>query len=165
MSSKIYRSVFVFIVIMLLSAGLYKSLLGSNSESWEKVGFESVKASMQKGLAQLHWQWEFEGRPLSIVYETAGITRIDRIDINKNGWPDLAPSTEACTQLLHAFASAEVAEVSGLQIDVDVEKQLGIKIEFVAKQKIHDSGELVDVCRYSRKGQKFEYYLGTGNLF
>jgi hypothetical protein len=165
MSSKLFRFVLVFIVIMLIAAGLYRSLLNDNSDVWRKVGFESVKGSMQKGLAQMRWQWEFEGRPHSIVYATARAKRIDRFEINKKGWPNLVPSIDACSALLHVFASAEVVEVSGLEFDVDVEKQLDIKIEFLSKQKIYDFGELVDICRYSRKGQKFEYYLGTGNLF
>jgi hypothetical protein len=165
MSNKLFRSVLVFIVIMLIAAGLYQSLLSDNSDAWEKVGFENVKGSMQKGLAQMHWQWEFEGRPHSIVYETARAKQTDRFEINNKGWPKLAPSIDACNALLHVFASAEEVEVSGLELDVNVEKQLGIKVEFISKHNINDSGELVDICRYTRKGQKFEYYLGTGNLF
>jgi hypothetical protein len=165
MSSKVFRSVLVFIVIMLIAAGSYRSLLSDNSDAWGQVGFQSVKGAMQKGLVQMHWQWEFEGRPHSIVYETARAKRIDRFDINKKGWPDLAPSIDACISLLHVFASAEVVEVSGLELNVNVEKQLGIKVEFIPKQNINDYGERVDICRFSREGQKFEYYLGTGNLF
>nr|WP_297349496.1 hypothetical protein [uncultured Glaciecola sp.] len=165
MSSKLFRFVCVFIVIMLIATGLYQRLLSDNNDAWEKVGFENVKGLMQKGLVQMHWQWEFEGRPHSIVYETARAERTDRFEINKKGWPDLAQSKDACSALLHVFASADVAEVSGLEFDVDVEKQLGIKVEFISKQIIHDFGKSVDTCRYSRKGQKFEYYLGTGNLF
>jgi hypothetical protein len=150
---------------MLIAARLYQSVLSDNSDAWEKVGFENVKGSMQKGLAQMHWQWEFEGRPHSIVYETARAKQTDRFEMNKKGWPKLARSTAACSALLHVFASADVTEVSGLELHVDVEKQLGIKVEFISKQNIKDSGESIDICRYSRKGQKFEYYLGTGNLF
>jgi hypothetical protein len=150
---------------MLIAARLYQSVLSDNSDAWEKVGFENVKGSMQKGLAQMHWQWEFEGRPHSIVYETARAKQTDRFEMNKKGWPKLARSTDACSDLLHVFASADVTEVSGLELHVDVEKQLGIKVEFISKQNIKDSGESIDICRYSRKGQKFEYYLGTGNLF
>ena len=56
MSSKLFQLLSVLIVVMLIGAGLYRSVL-DNSESWEKAGFESIKASMQKGLAQMHWQW------------------------------------------------------------------------------------------------------------
>jgi hypothetical protein len=165
MSSKLFRFVCVFIVIMLIATGLYQRLLSDNSDAWEKVGFENVKGSMQKGLVQMHWQWEFEGRPHSIVYETARAERIDRFEISKKGWPDLAPSLNACSDLLNVFASAKVVEITGLKLNVDVEKQLGINIEFLPNRNINDSGELVDICRYSHKGQKFEYYLGTGHLF
>jgi hypothetical protein len=165
MSSKSFRAVLVFIVIMLIAAGFYRSLLSDNSDAWRKVGFESVKGAMQKGLVQMHWQWEFEGRPHSIVYETAGAKPTERFEMNKKGWPDLAPSMDACSRLLHVFASAEVVDVSGLQLNVNVEKQLDIKVEFISKQNINEYGELVDICRYSRKDQNFEYYLGTGNLF
>jgi hypothetical protein len=165
MSSKLFRSITVFIVIMLIATGLYKSLLSDNNDAWEKVGFENVKGSMQKGLALMHWQWEFEGRPKSILYETTRAQRTDRFEINSKGWPDLAKSDEACSALLHVFAGAVVVEISDLELDVNVEKQLGIKVEFIARQNVNGSGELVDICRYSRKSQKFEYHLGTGNLF
>ncbi len=165
MSSKIYRSVFVFIVIMLIGTGLYKSLLGGNSETWEKVAFESLKASMQKGLAQIHWQWEYEGRPMSLLYETTQAQRVDQIEINADGWPALAKSQEACGDFLNIFGDSVVVEVSGLQLDVDIVKQLDISVEFLANQKLEDSGEVVDICRYSRKNQVLEYHLGTGKLF
>ncbi|AEP28494.1 hypothetical protein [Brumicola nitratireducens] len=165
MSSKLYRLICVFIVIMVIGTGLYKSLLGSNSESWEKVGFESLKASMQKGLAIIHWQWQYEGRPSSILYETTQAQRIDRIEINADGWPNLARSREACRDFLNIFADSVVVEVSGLELDVDITKQLGISVEFLAQQELNDSGEAVDICRYSRKNQELEYHLGTGKLF
>lgn len=150
---------------MLIATGLYKSLLGNNSEAWERVGFENVKTSMQKGLVLMHWQWEYAGRPVSILYETRQGQRVGRIEIDKNGWPDVAQSTEACKAFLNVFAGSAVVEVGGLELDVNVEKQLDIDVTFLAKQDTNDSGELVDICRYSRKGQKFEYHLGTGNLF
>jgi hypothetical protein len=165
MSSKLLSFVWVLIVIMVIASGLYKSLLGDNSNTWENVGFENVQAAMDKGLAQMHWQWQFEGRPNSILYETSNAKRVDSIEINNKGWPDLAQSNEACSAFLNIFAGSVVVEVGALELDVNVEKQLGIKIELIALQSVNDSGELVDICRYSRNGQKFEYHLGTGNLF
>ena len=165
MSSKLYRLICVFIVIMMIGSGFYKSLLGRNSEPWEKVGFESLKTSMQKGLALMHWQWQYEGRPNSILYETSQAQRVDRIEINAEGWPDLVKSRDACSDFLNIFADSVIVEVSGLELDVDITKQLGISVEFLAQQELNDSGEVVDICRYSRKNQELEYHLGTGKLF
>ena len=165
MSSKLYRLVCVFIVIMVIGAGLYKSLLGRNSESWEKVGFENLKASMQKGLAQMHWQWQYEGRPSSILYETSQVQRVNSIKINASGWPEFSKSNEGCSNFLNIFAGPLVVEVSGLQLDVDVAKQLDIDAEYLAAQPVNDSYQLVEMCRYTRKNQKLEYVLATGNLF
>jgi len=120
---------------------------------------------MDKGLAQIHWQWQFEGRPKSILYETSNAKRVDSIEINKKGWPDLAKSKEACSAFLNIFAGSVVVKVGALELDFNVEKQLGIKIELIALHSVNDSSELVDICRYSRNGHKFEYHLGTGNLF
>jgi len=150
---------------MVIGTGLYKSLLGSNSESWERVAFESLKASMQEGLALMHWQWQYEGRPSSILYETTQAQRVERIQINADGWPDLARSHEACSDFLNIFADSVVVEVSGLELDVDITKQLGISVELLAQQEFNEAGEAVDVCRYSRNNQELEYHLGTGKLF
>jgi hypothetical protein len=155
----------VLIVIMVLATGLYKSLLGGNSDAWENVGFENVQTAMEKGIAQMHWQWQFEGRPNSILYATSNVKRVERIEINNKGWPNLAQSNEACSAFLNIFAGSVVVEVGALELDVNVEKQLGIKVELIVLQSVNDSSELVDICRYSRKGQNFEYHLGTGNLF
>jgi hypothetical protein len=150
---------------MVLATGLYKSLLGGNSDAWENVGFENVQTAMEKGIAQMHWQWQFEGRPNSILYATSNVKRVERIEINNKGWPNLAQSNEACSAFLNIFAGSVVVEVGALELDVNVEKQLGIKVELIVLQSVNDSSELVDICRYSRKGQNFEYHLGTGNLF
>ncbi|GAC29623.1 hypothetical protein [Brumicola pallidula] len=165
MSSTLFRFVWVLIVIMVLATGLYKSLLGGNSDAWENVGFENVQTAMEKGIAQMHWQWQFEGRPNSILYATSNVKRVERIEINNKGWPNLAQSNEACSAFLNIFAGSVVVEVGALELDVNVEKQLGIKVELIVLQSVNDSSELVDICRYSRKGQNFEYHLGTGNLF
>ncbi|PKI00499.1 hypothetical protein [Glaciecola sp. 33A] len=165
MSSRLFRFVCVLIVIMMIAAGLYKSLLSGNRDTWQNVGFENVQAAMEKGLAQMHWQWQFEGRPNSILYGTSNAKRVERIEINNKGWPDLAQSNGACSAFLNIFAGSVVVEVGALELDVNVEKQLGIKIELIVLQSVNDSSELVDICRYSRKGQKFEYHLGTGNVF
>jgi hypothetical protein len=165
MSSKLFRYVCVLIVIMMIAAGLYKSLLGGNRDTWQNVGFENIQATMEKGLAQMHWQWQFEGRPNSILYGTSNAKRVERIEINNKGWPDLAQSNEVCSAFLNIFAGSVLLEVGALELDVNVEKQLGIKIELIVLQSVNDSSELVDICRYSRKGQKFEYHLGTGNVF
>ncbi|MFT5277774.1 MAG: hypothetical protein ACI97K_001821 [Glaciecola sp.] len=164
MSSKLFQLLSVLIVVMLIGAGLYRSVL-DNSESWEKAGFESIKASMQKGLAQMHWQWEYEGRPATILYETAQTERVDKLAINLKGWPALAQSKEACIAFLNIFAGSVLVEVSFLELNVEVERQLGIQIEFIGGQETNELGERVDMCRYSRTGQQFEYQLGTGNLF
>jgi hypothetical protein len=162
MSSKLFRLIWVFIVIMVITAALYKSLLGENSESWEKAAFESLKATMQEELVQLHWQWQYEGRPSSILYIGS---QARRVQMNAKGWPAFPQTKAGCHAFLDMFASDVVAEVSGLELDVNVEQQLGINIEFLAQQDINDSGALVDTCRYTRLEQKFEYYLGTGSLF
>ena len=162
MSSKLFRFVMVFIVIMVIATSLYKSLLGSNSEPWERVAFDNVKAAMQEGVMQIHWQWQYEGRPESIQYQSS---ELKRVDINVQGWPDLAASRQACHDFLDLFAGKAMVEVSGLELDVNAVQQLGIAVELVNKQDTKDLGNYVDICRYSRLGQEFEYYLGTGNLF
>jgi hypothetical protein len=162
MSSKLFRFVVVFIVIMVIATGLYKSLLGSNSESWERVAFDSLKSAMQEGLVKMHWQWQYDGRPESILYET---TQSERVEMNLKGWPIFPASEEACQTFLDMFAGDVVVEVSGLQLDVNMRQQLGIGVEFVKHQSINESGDYVDMCRYRRADQKIEYYLGTGKLF
>jgi hypothetical protein len=99
------------------------------------------------------------------LYETTQAQRVDRIEINADGWPEFARSREACSDFLNIFADSVVVEVSGLELDVDITKQLGISVEFLAQQELNDSGEAVDICRYSRKNQELAYHLGTGKLF
>lgn len=165
MSRKLFRLLAVFIIVMILSAGLYKSLLSNSGDSWEKVGFENIKASMQEGLAEMHWQWQYEGRPESIIYEMSGKQSVQAIAMNAKGWPALAESEEACSLFLNMFAGTVVVEVSFLEMEVNVEQQLGINIEFLKQQEANDLGGKVDICRYRRLDQQFEYQLGTGNLF
>lgn len=162
MSSKLFGFVWALIIIMVIATVMYKSLLGDNSDTWEKVGFDSLKGSMQEELVQLHWQWQYEGRPSSILYIGS---QARRVQMNATGWP-VFPLTEAgCSAFLDMFAGDAVVEVSGLELNVNVEQQLGIDVTFLEQPYINDSGEAADICRYSRLGQKFEYYLGTGNLF
>jgi hypothetical protein len=162
MSSKLFRFLAALIVIMFIATGLYKSLLSENSESWEKVGFDSLKASMQEGLVDMHWQWQYEGRPESILYESS---RTERVVMNAKGWPALETSEESCRAFLDIFAADAVVEVSGLELEVNVVQQLGIDVELLKQEYINDTGEIVDICRYRRLGQKIDYHLGTGNLF
>jgi hypothetical protein len=162
MSSKLFRFLVALIVIMVIATGLYKSLLGENSESWERVAFDSLKAAMQEGLVQMHWQWQFEGRPESIVYESA---KPQSILMNAKGWPALEVSKEPCQVFLDMFAGDVIVEVSGLELEVNLMQQLGIEVELLEQEYVKDSGESVDICSYRRLGQKIEYYLGTGNLF
>jgi hypothetical protein len=165
MSSKLYRVLAVLIVVMLISAGLYKSLISNSNGSWEKVSFENIKVAMQKGVVEMHWQWQYEGRPISILYETRQSQRVDIVVMNKDGWPAIEKSKEACVEFLDTFAGSVLVEVSGLELNVDVQKQLGIQIEFVVKQDTSELDGEINVCRYSRTDQQFEYQLGTGNLF
>jgi len=162
MSSKLFRFLAALIVGMVIATGLYKSLLGENSEPWEKVGFDSLKSAMQEGLVQMHWQWQYEGRPESILYES---TQPERVLMNAKGWPALKPSEESCRAFLDIFAGDVLVEVSGLELEVNIMQQLGIDVELLEQEYINDTGEFVDICSYRRMGQKIEYHLGTGNLF
>jgi hypothetical protein len=169
MSSILFQKIVVFIVLMLLAAGLYKTLIYSSSDWSEKIGFESVKTSMQRGLTQMHWQWQYEGRPLSIVYKTGQSQSFERLAMNNKGWPALGQSRKACSDFLNMFAGEVLLDVSTLPANTELAEQLGIEIEYIAGQEAeNDSGQRAkrnDVCRYTRPGQQFEYQLGTGNLF
>lgn len=169
MSSILFQKIVVFIVVMLLAAGLYKTLVYSSSDSSEKIGFESVKTSMQRGLTQMHWQWQYEGRPLSIVYKTGQSQSFERLAMNTKGWPTLGQSRKACSDFLNLFAGEVLLDINALSSNTGLADQLGIEVEYIAGQEAqNDTGQIAKrngVCRYTRQGQQFEYQLGTGNLF
>ncbi|MEQ3653147.1 MAG: hypothetical protein ABNH21_03390 [Glaciecola sp.] len=165
MASKLYQFIWVFLIVMIVGALLYRSLMTENNEAWERTGFENLKAGVQEGLAQMHWQWQYEGRPSSITYESSNAGQSDQIEMNREGWPKLNRSLDACQGFLAMFAAKSAVNVGGLSVEVDLQKQLEVQVEFIAQAKAQDSQKRVDICRYSRPEQKFDYHLGTGNVF
>ncbi len=165
MASKLYQFIWVFLIVMVIGALLYRSLLTENNEAWERAGFENLKAGMQEGLAQMHWQWQYAGRPNVITYESSNKAQNDQIEMNKDGWPKLPRSLNACQGFLAMFAAKSAVNVGGLSVEIDLQKQLEIQVEFFAQAKTQDSQQRVDICRYSRPEQNFDYHLGTGNVF
>jgi uncharacterized protein (DUF1810 family) len=168
---------------MILAVVMYRTVLSRDRNEVQQAAFESVKTAMQQGLAQMHWQWQYEGRPSHIEY-AVGERQKRQIEMNTEGWPVLGRSLDDCKAWLNMFAAESNVEVFGLGIDVGLERQLEMKVEFI---RLEDSGSaaianpmgdgveindgvphvskrLADTCRYSRKDQSFDYALGTGSV-
>ena len=150
---------------MVIGALLYRSLLTENNEAWERTGFENLKAGMQEGLMQMHWQWQYDGRPSTITFESSNESHSDQIEMTRQGWPKLNRSINACQAFLAMFAEKSAVDVGGLRVEIDLQKHLEIQVEFIADAITQDSQKRVDICRYSRPEQKFDYHMGTGNVF
>ncbi|MBF7073695.1 hypothetical protein ISG33_09835 [Glaciecola sp. MH2013] len=158
MSSKLFQILCTFIVIMLVAAGMYKTVLDQTTESTQDATFDNMKTAVQKGLVQMHWQWQYEGRPDSIDYEAA-LQEQHRIAMNDAGWPQVVGSVQGCKDILAMFVDDGKVQISALETNIDLERLLALEIAF---KKANDSQTHADICRYQRKGQEFEYHLGTG---
>jgi hypothetical protein len=166
MSSKLLRVVWGFIVVMVLAVVMYRTVLTRHTSEVQQAAFEKVKSTMQQGLAQMHWQWQYEGRPTQIDF-AVGARQMRRIEMNTEGWPVIGRSEEGCRAWLNMFAVDANVEVFGLEAGVELQSQLEMKIEFIESNDgtAHVNKVMADICRYSREGQYFDYALATGLVF
>lgn len=119
-----------------------------SQSDWQKVSATSLSTQIEKGLTQVRWQWQQDGRPSQLIYSPSNTNETYEIEMMGNGKPKVDASIEGCEKFLSWF----------------VDKETFNKLVNVTTQKVKEVGQTSKLCQFNYVGYTFTYDITQGEF-
>ncbi|MDT0595651.1 hypothetical protein [Glaciecola petra] len=143
-----HKLLIVGIAIVILTS-LVRALYNDNA-SWQQVSAVNLFTKMTIAIEQLEWQWQNEGRPLSLFFKPQNAMQGFEIEFNKDGTIRIDKSIEGCKTLL-TWLMNEKSFNNSVKVTTTISEGNGMIANDV-------------ICNFEYVGRQIHYHIGSGEL-
>lgn len=143
-----HKVLIVGITLAILSAVVKTQYKGE--ASWQQVSAVNLFTKMTIAVEQIKWQWQSEGRPLSIIFKPENARQGFEIELNEDGTIRIDKSIEGCKTLL-TWLMNEKSFNNSAKVTTTISDGKGLNADNV-------------ICNFEYVGRQIHYHVGSGAL-
>lgn len=158
LSLRAWRFIWVITIMAVLMATTV--LYGTQKHThWGEVSAYGLKTKVERGISQIYWQWQGDGRPEYIEYKTQSMVQAIMIKLNRRGVPVVENTKLGCEAFLSLFVNANEVDISNK-----------VKTTFIADNRKSNTQDVTDkeatnaACQFEYAQHIYRYNLQSGKL-